>query len=261
MLSALALALATQTAPPMATDARLTVCLEAARNDPATAIAQAGEWLGETGSTGVASAEQCLGTAYTRLLKWEASEEAFVRAREAVPEVLHLRRSRLAAMAGSAALAGGRPEAALVHFDTALADGEATGLDGMTGMISVDRSRALVALDREEEAAVALERARREAPQDPQAWLLSATLARRADDLLAAQSYIQTSSALDPDDPEIGLEAGVIAVLSGREEAARQSWQSVLITARGTKIAQTAESYLAQLGDAPVATSQQETGR
>ncbi len=261
MFSILSLALLAQTAPPTATDARLTVCLDAARTDPTTAIAQAGEWLGETGSTGVASAEQCLGTAYTRLLKWEASEEAFVRAREAVPEVLYLRRSRLAAMAGSAALAGGKAEAALAHFDTALIDGEQAGLDGMTGMISVDRSRALVALGREDEAGEALERSRREAPQDPQAWLLSATLARRTDDLVAAQSYIETAAALDADDPEIGLEAGVIAVLSGREEAARQSWQSVLITAPGTKFAQTATSYLEQLGDASAVTPRQETGR
>ncbi len=261
MFSAIALALLAQTAPPTATDARLTVCLDAARTDPATAIAQGSEWLNETGSAGVASAEQCLGTAYTRLLKWEASEEAFVRAREAAPEVLYLRRSRLAAMAGNAALAGGRADAALAHFDTALADGEHAGIGGMTGMISVDRSRALVALSREAEAGEALERARREAPQDPQAWLLSATLARRSDDLLAAQSYIETAAALDSDDPEIGLEAGVIAVLSGREEAARQSWQSLLITAPGKKSAQTAASYLEQLGDEPAVASQQETGR
>ncbi len=261
MISALALAFLVQTAPPTATDARLTLCLEAARTDPATAIAQAGEWLAETDSTGVANAEQCLGTAYTRLLKWEASEEAFMRAREAVPDVLHLRRSRLAAMAGNAALAGNRAEAALTHFTTALADGEEAGLDGMTGMISIDRARALVALGREEEAGEALERARREAPQDPQTWLLSATLARRTQDLSAAQPYIQTAAALAPDDPEIGLEAGVIAILSGREESARKSWQSVLVTARGTRFAQTAASYLEQLGDAPAPSPSQETGR
>ena len=55
-----------------------------------------------------------------------------------------------------------------------------------------------------------------------------------------------------PTDPEIGLEAGVIAMLDGREPAARKAWQSVMLVAPGSKAADTANGYLAQLGEAPV---------
>ena len=41
-------------------------------------------------------------------------------------------------------------------------------------------------------------------------------------------------------DAQIGLEAGVIAVLSGRDDAARRSWQSVLTAAPGSDAAKTA---------------------
>ena len=56
---------------------------------------------------------------------------------------------------------------------------------------------------------------------------------------------------LAPMDGEIGLEAGVIAILGNREEAARQSWQSVIDIQPDSLAAQTAKNYLAQLGPAP----------
>ena len=51
-----------------------------------------------------------------------------------------------------------------------------------------------------------------------------------------------------PVDPEIGLEAGVIAILLGHEEAARKSWQSVISAAPGSGAAKTAQGYIDQLG-------------
>ena len=49
------------------------------------------------------------------------------------------------------------------------------------------------------------------------------------------------------EDPEVGLEAGVIAMLGGNESAARKSWQSVLDAAPDSVAAGTARGYLAQL--------------
>ena len=43
-----------------------------------------------------------------------------------------------------------------------------------------------------------------------------------------------------PRDPQVGLEAGVIAVLSGRDDAARKSWQSVIAAAPDSDEAKTA---------------------
>jgi hypothetical protein len=56
---------------------------------------------------------------------------------------------------------------------------------------------------------------------------------------------------LAPTDPAIGLEAGVIAALGGRDDAARQSWQSVVRLAPDTPEAETARTYLAQLDPPP----------
>jgi Flp pilus assembly protein TadD len=150
-------------------------------------------------------------------------------------------------MAGNASLAKGAPNLALGDFDKARADALAVGDKQLAGDIQVDRSRALVALGREDEARMALDEARNTSPQNAEAWLLSATLYRRQGNLIEAQAKIEQAALLAPSDPEIGLEAGVVAVLGGREDAARRSWQSVQTIAPGTPAAETAAGYLAQL--------------
>ena len=119
------------------------------------------------------------------------------------------------------------------------------------GQAEIDRGRALVALDRLEDAIATFAAAQRDAPDDADAWLLGATVARRRGDYSAAQRQIEVAGRLASTDPEIGLEAGVIAMLDGREPAARKAWQSVMLVAPGTKEAETAKAYLGQLGDAP----------
>ena len=94
----------------------------------------------------------------------------------------------------------------------------------------------------------ALEKARTLDPQSPYAFLLSATLARRQGKLAEAQGFIETAAALAPDYPEIGLEA-VGAMLGGREDAAKASWQSVLEVEPDGEAAAAARGYLAQLGE------------
>ncbi|HZF45775.1 MAG TPA: hypothetical protein VEZ26_05540, partial [Sphingomonadaceae bacterium] len=59
------------------------------------------------------------------------------------------------------------------------------------------------------------------------------------------------AAGLDPANPAIGLEAGVIAALAGADDAARKSWQSVVETAPDSPEAQTARDYLAQLAPTP----------
>jgi len=52
----------------------------------------------------------------------------------------------------------------------------------------------------------------------------------------------------------VGVEAGVIAMLGQREDAARQSWQSVLAMAPASDEARVARGYLEQIGAAPTST-------
>jgi len=157
-------------------------------------------------------------------------------------------RARLGAMAGNAQLVSGDAAAALLSLDGAVVDARAAGVPALLGGIAVDRARALVALGKPQEAVSALAEARASQPGDAQTWLLSATLSRRLGDLAQAQSQIEAAAKLAPTDPDIGLEAGAIAVLSGHEDAARKSWDSVVAAAPASEAANRARAYLAQLG-------------
>ena len=87
-------------------------------------------------------------------------------------------------------------------------------------------------------------------PDEAGTWLLKATLLRRLERLDEAQTAIERAGELAPMSAPIGLEAGVIAVLAGRDEGARESWQSVIDLAPQSPEALTAQDYLAQIGPA-----------
>lgn len=212
-------------------------------DEDAEAIEAASEWLRRAQGTERATAGECLGVAHSRLGEWPEAAEAF-RAARAVADTPQWR-ARLGAMAGEAALNAGDAQGALAALDAARAD--AAGDPVMLGGIAVYRARALVALKREAEAEAALALARTLAPSSAQAWLLSATLSRRLGKLAEAQAQIERAFDLLPVDPEIGLEAGLIAMLSGREDAARKSWESVVTVAPESAAAATARGYIAQL--------------
>ena len=246
ILAALALLLAQATpAISLGEQGRLTLCLEEARRDPATAISTASEWLGEASGAGSALAQHCLGQAYVSLLRWQAAEEAFLAGRDATADVVM--RARLGAMAGNAALAAERWDAALAALAVAQVDAAAANDAVLAGLIAADRARALVALGEIDAAGEALERARSDDPQNAEAWLLSATLARRQGDIATAAGLIERAAALASGDPQIALEAGVIALLAGDADAAQGAWEMVQELAPGTPEAAIAEDYLTQL--------------
>ncbi len=236
---------------PAVSQHRLSVCLDAARTDPPSAIAAASEWAGEALGAAVAEEaglpQQCLGFAYISLLRWDAAEAAFLAARDLRPPDDRPARARLGAMAGSAALAAGDHAAAIATLSTAQADAEAAGLGEIAGAIAADRARALVAAGRAAEAGEVLAGAQVLAPQSGEVWLLSAALARRQGDLNRARNLIGTALALAPEEPEILLEGGLIAALASDDAAARSAWERVVALDPATPHAQTARAYLAQL--------------
>ena len=235
-------------AVPTVEDDRLRLCVEQAASDPATALAEAGKWVAQTKGSARSKPLQCLGHVQAVLLRWDAAEAAFADAAHVAAPGDPLRLAAVLGQAGNAALAGDKPERALVHFDAALK--QPSGTPAARGQLQLDRARALVALDRAAEASAAFAAAQADAPDEPLVWLLSATFARRVGDLVAAQRLIEVAAKLAPKDPDVGLEAGVIAVLDGREAAARQSWQSVRLIAPSSKAAEVARAYLDQLDPA-----------
>ena len=240
-------------AAPAPVKGRLQQCLDLAMVRPSEAIGLAESWLAEAKvMRDRAGAKQCKALAMTRIDGWNEAAALFLSAREDTPGHELAERARLGALAGNALIAAEDNAGAFAALDAARADALKAGDAKLQGSIQVDRARALVALGRNDEAATALAEARTAAPDNPQAWLLSATLSRRMGKLAEAQAQIERAAELLPVEPEIGLEAGVIAVLSGRDEAARKSWQSVIRTAPDSAEAKTAQGYLDQLGP-PVA--------
>lgn len=233
-----------------ATSAWLDRCFDQIVQDPARAHTMAQIRRKETKGTDRVLANHCLGTAATELALWEDARAAFLAARDETPAGELRTRARFAALAGNAALAGGDAEGALRLLTDAERDARSAGAALLEALTAIDRSRALVTLGHGEEALGALESATGLAPDRAEGWLLKATLLRRLDRLDEAQTAIERTALLAPSDPQVGLEAGVIAVLAGRDAAARQSWQSVITLAPDTAPAATAKDYLAQLGDA-----------
>lgn len=236
--------------PATARSARAQDCMAAADNNSEDAVDLATRWLASAKGADKVDAQFCLGLAHSKLEDWPEAEQAFLAGRDAAGSDRMLR-ARLGAMAGNAALAGAAPDRALAALDTARQDVKGLVSPTLETDIALDRARALVALKRAADAENALADARTASPSNPEAWLLSATLARRTGKLAEAQARIERAAELLPIDPDIGLEAGVIAVLSGHEDAARKSWQSVIAAKPDSAAAATARGYLAQLGALP----------
>lgn len=226
---------------------RLESCLHKARQDPQRARDVAEGWREFAGAQEAAQAGHCLGFAESRLGDFAAAQDAFTAALMSVPADDRAYRARLGAMAGNAALAAEKPGEAVPLLAAARAEALASADPALTGQIALDHARALVATGEQAAAELALAEARSATPDNPLAWLLSATLSRREGRLAEAQSQIEQAAQLAPHDPEIGLEAGVIAILDGRDEAARKSWQSVAEMAPGSPTGEQARAYLAQL--------------
>lgn len=232
---------------PDAINNRLTDCITLAETDPEAARAEASAWFDAAELSRKSWAAQCLGMALVQQGRWDDAAAAFIKGRDTTMPGAQLYRAQLGAMAGNAALSAGDAEAALAAFEIAETDVAASGNAVLGSEVTLDRARALVALGRMDDAASALSAAREASPDNAQAWLLSATLSRRMGQLDEAQKHIERAAILAPRDPETGIEAGVIAVLAGRPDAARKSWASVIEAAPDTPFAKTAQSYIAQL--------------
>lgn len=226
---------------------RLQACLTQANRDPLAAVDLAEAWRDVVKGTPAVEPNWCLGLAQSRLEHWNEAAQAFLAGRDAAALSDHALRARLGGMAGNASLAMGDAAGALILLDDAHAEAVGAAETQLAGGVALDRARVLVALKQDAAAVPALAEARSANPADAYAWLLSATLSRRMGRLVDAQRQIETAAQLLPVDPEIGVEAGVISVLSGRDEAARKSWQSVIAAAPDSPSAQTAKAYLAQL--------------
>lgn len=221
---------------------RFETCMALAETDPARALDQASSWRLAGGGV---LARQCEGLAYVIQKRWAPAATAFESAAREAEIKGDGRAANLWVQAGNAALAGNDPKAATAFFDRALARAQLT--DEALGEAHLDRARARAAFGDLQGARADLDLALRHVPADPLGWLLSATLARRMNDLARAQIDIAQAATLSPDDASVALEAGNIAVLSGRDDAARTAWEAAIRLQPNSPRAKSAADQLARL--------------
>lgn len=218
-------------------------CLDQAMASPDQGVAYAEKWRMDGGSF---YARHCMGFAYARAERWAPAIVAFEQAADEAERSGEMTHSaRLWAQAGNAALAGGDAAKARADFDAALARGLPDGLE--RGEAHLDRARALVALGDGKAARESLDAALTQVPQDPLAWLLSATLARRSGEMKLAQAHIARAVQLSPDDASVALEEGNVAVLTGHEDVARSAWQRAVKLAPEAPTGKAAADNLSRL--------------
>lgn len=232
----------TPSAPATLSEIQFNQCVDLAIDDPKSAIVEANSWRIAGGGF---LARHCLGFAHAEQFDWAAATTAFVEAAREAEIAKYPRTANFWAQAGNAALAGNQPEKALEYLNAALVQGTLVGL--YKGEVHLDRARAHVALSNYDAAKEAFILVHEFAPQDPLGWLLSATLARRMDDVTRAKADIAVAAKLAAQDPAVALEAGNIAYASGETASAKRNWEQAVSLKADSFAGRAAQKYLDQL--------------
>lgn len=221
---------------------RFKACIALVDSDPAKAADSASEWRVKGGGL---PARHCLGLAFAAQRKWVSAMTAFEQAAQDAEGQRDARAAAFWVQAGNAALAAGELTRARSAFDSAIAKNILAGPE--LGEAHLDRARVLAAQRDNKSARADIDAALKLVPEDPLAWLLSATLARRAGDLARAAADIAEAGKRSPDDASVALEAGNIAVMSGADEAARTAWEAAVRVAPDSEAGKAAAENLKQL--------------
>lgn len=232
-------------APLSLSEVKFNECVDLAIDDPKSGIVSANAWRIDGGGF---LARHCLGFAYAEQFQWERATQAFAEAAREAEIAKYPRTANFWAQAGNAALAGNQADKALEYLNAALVQGTLIGLE--KGEVHLDRGRAHVALNDYAAAKQEFVLVHSLAPQDPLGWLLSATLARRMDELSQAQDDIAVAAKLAPGDPSIALEAGNIAYKLGDIERAKAQWKQAIAIDGESRAAKGATIYLGKLAAA-----------
>ena len=232
---------------------RLQRCVALAESDPEAARAEAGRWRIAGGRF---LARGCAGLAFAAEKSWPSAAGEFEDAAREAQLAKDAGAAKYGAQAGNAWLAAAQPAKARAALDSALTAGTLTGLP--LGEAQLDHARALVATGDLESARTDIDLALTNAADDPLAWLLSATLARREGNPARATKDIGEGLRRSADDASVQLEAGNIAALAGDEDGARAAWGQAARLAPDTPIGRSAVTALRQFdaaGDAPRASA------
>jgi tetratricopeptide (TPR) repeat protein len=247
ILSFLAMAALQAASPEEPADARYRACAGQIATNAEAALAAATAWRDQGGGL---HARQCLALALVALERWAPAATAFEQAAREAETAQDPRRADFWVQAGNAWIAAEEPARALQAFDAALL---APGLtDELRGEVHLDRARAQVGLGNPAAARAEIDRALQLVPSDPMAWYLSASLARRENNLSRAGSEIARARELAPDNPDILLYAGTLAGLAGNMEEAERLYRRVAEAAPQSEAGRRAAASLATLTETEV---------
>lgn len=241
-----AAALQAVSGPPVSVADRYHRCLEAATQHPAEGESEATRWKAAGGGT---RARQCLGVALANQQRWMGAADEFEGAAKDAEAARDPDAGSYWAQAGNAWLAAGEAVKAQRALDAAIAGGTLAGLH--LGEAHLDRARALVAAGALAAARDDIDAALVDAGDDPLAWLLSATLARRMNDWARAKKDIAEALSRASDDASVQLEAGNIAAATGDEEGAKAAWDQAMRLGPGTAAGRAAGIALQQFTPTP----------
>lgn len=219
---------------------RTASCLRQAQSDPAAAERAARGWM----LGGGVAARKCLALALVRQDRFAEAADAFAEAARLAELARDPAAADYWAQSGNAWLAGGEAAKARGALDAALAAG--TLADLQRGEAHLDRARALVATGNLPAARTDIDQALTGAAEDPLAWLLSATLARRMGDAARAQADIAQALRRSPDDAAVQLEAGNIAAAAGDRDKAAAAWREARRIAPESPVGRSAANALSQ---------------
>jgi tetratricopeptide (TPR) repeat protein len=225
VIASLALLLAAASAPPakapapQASQADFSGCTRLTDSDPAAAAKIAVAWAAQGGGV---PAARCLGLARSAQDDWKGAADAFTAGAEIADKTHDRRAADMWVSAGNAALAGGDFARAQTALSSAIANPALPGK--MKGEALVDRARTHVAANDLPGARADLNDALALVPDDPMAWLLSATLARRMGETTRASDDIKEAMLRAPNEADVLFEAGNIAATNGDMGGARMQW-------------------------------------
>lgn len=216
-------------------------CVRAIDADAAKVEQFAIEWQALGGGL---PARHCLALAQLRQGKNAAAASTLAKAAQTAEAQKSPMAADLWNQAGNAAMLAGDMKGAVAHFSSGiLAAGEFAPV--RTANLLVDRARARTELAELAAARTDLDSALKLTDKEPTAWLLSAALARRANDLVRAKADIARAATLDPTDADILFEQGNIAGAGGDTAAARALWEQAAKAEPGSDAAALARKALA----------------
>lgn len=216
-------------------------CVRAIPTDAAAAEEFAAQWQAKGGGL---PARHCQALAQLERGNPAAAAQTLAKAAQAAESAKSPQAADFWGQAGNAALLGGDAAAAVSHFNSAIVAAGAFA-PIRTANLLIDRARAHVELANLAAARADLDRATGLAPAEPTAWLLSAALARRQQDIPRARADIARAIPLSPANPDILFEQGAVRAADGDIPGARTLWAQLVKDAPGTAAAALAARALA----------------